>query len=69
VDTARGVLLVEPGLPPWLNEVTIRGLEVLGQRASLTVRRDGDGYAVAADGPIQDADRGGRRGRRGRTAA
>ncbi|MDQ3694606.1 MAG: amylo-alpha-1,6-glucosidase [Chloroflexota bacterium] len=52
IDVAAGSLLVEPALPPWLNEVTIHDLEVLGQRCSLAVRRSGDAYAIASEGPM-----------------
>ena len=55
VDVERRRLLVDPALPSWLNEVTLRGLRVLGTTASLTVRRAGDGYAIDADGPIERA--------------
>ncbi|MBA2518865.1 MAG: amylo-alpha-1,6-glucosidase [Chloroflexia bacterium] len=52
VDEAAGAPRVEPAFPPWLNEVTIHDLDLLGHRCSLAVRRDGDGYAVESDGPI-----------------
>ena len=53
VDVERGVLLVAPALPAWLSEVTIRGLHVRSRWASLTVRREEDGYAVEAEGPVE----------------
>ena len=53
VDEAAGAPRVEPAFPPWLNEITIRDLQVLGQRCSLTVRRDGDAYAIDTEGPIR----------------
>lgn len=50
VDLGARRLSVSPALPVWLNEVTLRGLQVLGRRGSLTVRRQGSGYDVHADG-------------------
>ena len=52
VDVARGRLLVDPALPDWLDEITVDGVDVLGQAARLTVRRQGTDYAIAAEGPI-----------------
>ncbi len=46
VDLAARHLRISPSLPGWLNELTISGLSVLGQRGSLTVRREGAGLAV-----------------------
>lgn len=53
LDEAQGVLIVEPALPEWLNEVTIRDLTVRGRPAALNVSRDGDEYRVETEGPIQ----------------
>jgi glycogen debranching enzyme len=50
VDVGRRCLVVSPALPAWLNEVTIRGVRVLGQTGSLAVRRVGSEYEVEADG-------------------
>lgn len=52
VDPARGVLTVAPALPPWLDAVAVRDLEVLGQRASVAVARRREGYAIETEGPI-----------------
>lgn len=52
-DEAHGVLGVEPALPDWLNEITIRDLTVRGLPASLTVRRHAGDYLVETEGPVQ----------------
>lgn len=46
VDLAARRLTISPSLPGWLNELTISGLTVLGQRGSLTIRRQGDELVV-----------------------
>lgn len=53
VDIERARLLVDPALPPWLNEVTLKDMSVLGAAASLSVRRDGGDYVVETEGPIE----------------
>jgi glycogen debranching enzyme len=53
VDVKRAVLRVAPALPAWLGHVRIEGLEALGSRFDLTVERDGAGYRVTSDGPIE----------------
>jgi glycogen debranching enzyme len=53
VDVGRGRLLVDPSLPEWLGSVTIEGMDVLGTRTSMTVRRDGPGYRLSTDGPAE----------------
>jgi hypothetical protein len=45
---------VAPALPDWLNEITVRDLQIQGRRGSLTVRRAGSGYDVRADGLTVD---------------
>ena len=40
----RGTLVVDPALPDWLPEVTIRNIQVGAARASLQFRRDSTGY-------------------------
>ena len=40
----RGTLVVDPALPAWLAEVTIRNMQVGEARASLTFRRDRAGH-------------------------
>ena len=43
----RGTLVVDPALPAWLPEITIRNIQVGGSRASLTFRRDKAGHTEA----------------------
>ncbi len=40
----RGTLVVDPALPDWLPEVTIRNIKVGAARASLRLRRDSTGH-------------------------
>ncbi len=40
----RGTLVVDPALPAWLPEITIRNIQVGRSRASLTLRRDTTGH-------------------------
>ena len=40
----RGTLVVDPALPAWLPEITIRNIQVGRSRASLTFRRDTTGH-------------------------
>jgi hypothetical protein len=40
---ALELLAIEPLLPPWLPEITVRGLRVGGATASLRFWRDADG--------------------------
>ena len=58
MDPARGVLVVDPDLPPGMAEIAIQGMEIRGQRGSLIVRRQYDGYAVSTDGPIEATTQG-----------
>ena len=51
----RGTLVVDPALPAWLPEVTIRNMQVGEARASLTFRRNRAGHTdveVIADGGL-----------------
>ena len=47
--------LVDPALPPWLDEATVHGLEVQGKAASFTVRRSETGFKVESSGPVRTA--------------
>ena len=49
----QGALCVAPALPAWLSWVRIDGLEALGRRFDLEVTRDGAGYRVQSDGPVE----------------
>ena len=40
----RGTLVVDPALPDWLPEITIRNIQVGAARASLRLRRDSTGH-------------------------
>jgi glycogen debranching enzyme len=51
-DPAKGTLRVAPAFPDWLSWVRIDGLEALGRRFDLEVTRDGAGYRVQTDGPV-----------------
>ncbi len=53
LDLPGGHLLIDPALPPWLDEATLHGLEVRGEAVSLKVRRSGIGYDVASSGPVK----------------
>lgn len=53
VDLDRERLLVNPALPPWLNELSLDHMHVLGQNASISVRRAGTDYVVKASGPVK----------------
>jgi glycogen debranching enzyme len=53
-DPERGTLRVAPALPDWLSRVRIDGLEALGRRFDLEVTRDGAGYRVQSDGPVEE---------------
>jgi glycogen debranching enzyme len=46
IDVAAGKLTLSPSLPKWLDELTISDLSVLGSRGTLSVRRQGSGYAI-----------------------
>jgi glycogen debranching enzyme len=52
VDLAKDQLIVNPALPPWLESVTLRSMEVLGRQVSLSIRRERHGYAVDASEPV-----------------
>ena len=52
-DPGRGTLRVAPALPDWLSWVRIDGLEALGRHFDLEVVRDGAGYRVQSDGPVE----------------
>jgi glycogen debranching enzyme len=52
-DPERGTLRVAPAFPSWLSRVRIDGLEALGRRFDLDVTRDGAGYRVQSDGPVE----------------
>jgi len=52
-DLDHGALRVAPAFPAWLSRVRIDGLEALGRRFDLEVARDGTGYRVQGDGPIE----------------
>ncbi len=45
-DAARGVLVLDPALPPWLPDVTLRDLRFRGETFELHVRRIGDTSVV-----------------------
>jgi glycogen debranching enzyme len=49
----QGTLRVTPAFPAWLSRVRIDSLEVLGRRFDLEVARDGAGYRVQSDGPVE----------------
>jgi glycogen debranching enzyme len=49
----KGTLRVAPAFPEWLSRVRIDGLEALGRRFDLQVTRDGAGYQVKSDGPVE----------------
>ena len=53
VDPARELLRITPALPDWLSQVRIEGLEALGQRFDLEVEREGSGYRITTDGPVE----------------
>jgi glycogen debranching enzyme len=53
VDPNHGALRVSPALPSWLGRVRIEGLEALGRRFDLDVERQGKGYRIESDGPIE----------------
>jgi hypothetical protein len=46
-------LCVAPAFPAWLSWVRVDGLEVLGRHFDLEIARDGAGYRVQSDGPIE----------------
>jgi glycogen debranching enzyme len=48
----RGEVRVAPSLPDWLPRVRIEGMQALGRRFDLEVAREGPGYRVTSDGPI-----------------
>jgi glycogen debranching enzyme len=52
-DLDQGAVCVAPAFPAWLSWVRIDGLEALGRRFDLEVARDGAGYRVQSDGPIE----------------
>jgi hypothetical protein len=52
-DPERGTLRVAPVFPDWLGRVRIDGLHALGRRFDLEVARDGAGYRVKSDGPVE----------------
>ena len=52
-DLDQGTLRVAPAFPNWLSWVRIDGLEALGRNVDLEVTRDGTGYRVQSDGPIE----------------
>ena len=52
-DLAHGALSVAPAFPAWLSWIRIDGLEALGRYFDLKVTRDGAGYQVQSDGPIE----------------
>jgi hypothetical protein len=52
-DPERGTLRVAPAFPDWLSWVRVDGLEALGRRFDLEVARDGAGYRVQSDGPVE----------------
>jgi glycogen debranching enzyme len=53
-DLDQGALCVAPAFPAWLSWVRIDGLEALGCRFDLEVARDGAGYRVQSDGPVEE---------------
>jgi glycogen debranching enzyme len=52
-DPGRGTLRVAPALPDWLSWVRIDDLQALGRHFDLEVIRDGAGYRVQSDGPVE----------------
>jgi hypothetical protein len=52
-DLKRGALCVAPAFPAWLSRIRVDGLEALGRGFNLEVARDGTGYRVQSDGPIE----------------
>jgi glycogen debranching enzyme len=52
-DPDRGVLRVAPYLPPWLGRIHLGGAQVLGHHFDLDVERDGEGYRISSDGPVE----------------
>jgi glycogen debranching enzyme len=53
IDLPRAALCVDPVFPAWMNHVRVTGMEALGQRVDLDVVRDGAGYRITGDGPIE----------------
>ena len=49
VDVATRQLVVDPGLPTWLNWVEINGMRFFGADVSLRVERSGDRYDIQAE--------------------
>jgi hypothetical protein len=54
VDLDQGALCVAPAFPAWLSWVRVDGLEALGHRFDLEVTRDGAGYRVQSNGPVEE---------------
>jgi hypothetical protein len=54
-DAPAGRLYVDPTLPHWLPDVTLRGVEVAGERLTLRFWREGDAsrWAVLAQTPTE----------------
>jgi glycogen debranching enzyme len=57
VDPGRRAVRVAPALPSWLGRIRIEGLEALGRRFDLEVARQGKGYRIESDGPIEPGKR------------
>ncbi|HEU5431016.1 MAG TPA: amylo-alpha-1,6-glucosidase, partial [Thermomicrobiales bacterium] len=53
VDPAMRAVRVAPALPSWLGRIRIEGLEALDRRFDLEVAREGKGYRIESDGPIE----------------
>jgi hypothetical protein len=53
VNLDQGAVCITPAFPAWLSWIRIDGLEALGRRFDLEVARDGAGYRVQSDGPIE----------------
>lgn len=53
VAADRAALQVAPSFPSWLDWTRLEGLQALGRRFDLTVARDGDGYRVSSEEPIE----------------
>ena len=52
-DPKHGGIFVSPSLPGWLPRVRIQGMRALGHTLDLDVAREGDGYRIRSEVPVE----------------